>query len=218
MKDPYLDQSSLSSRFRAKRFSHARQVILSILGQKGSCRILDVGGTEKYWGIAPDIVENKNVEIDLLNLNEATASKPNMRAMVGDVCDISWIDSNGYDLCHSNSLIEHVGSWQNMMKAASEIARVAPCYFVQTPYFWFPIEPHYRQPFVHWLPEQIRARMLMKRRRGYVDRKEDLHESMTAVQHLYLLDRMQLSHLFPDARIVSEKLGFITKSLMAIKP
>src|SRR3546814_2616362 len=68
-----------------------------------------------------------------------------------------------FDIAHSNSVIEHVITWDNMKNFARETRRVAAWHYVQTPYFWFPVDPHfYKLPFYHWLPRPLRAKLLMR--------------------------------------------------------
>src|SRR3546814_10323990 len=65
-----------------------------------------------------------------------------------------------FDIAHSNSVIEHVITWDNMKNFARETRRVAAWHYVQTPYFWFPVDPHfYKLPFYHWLPRPLRAKL-----------------------------------------------------------
>lgn len=217
MKDPYKNEKSLEFRFRLKRFRHVEKIIMSVLREKGRCRILDVGGTETYWKLGKNLIHNREIKIDLLNLTEIKTSQSFFKSLIGDARDMSDIADNSYDLCHSNSVIEHVGNWNDMVNMAREIRRISPNYFVQVPYFWFPIEPHFRFPFFHWLPEQLRYQILLKKNLGFHNRKSNINDAMVAIQSAMLLDRPQLACLFPDANIFSEKIGFLTKSLMAIR-
>ena len=217
MKNPYKNEKSIEFRFRLKRFRHVEKIILSVLREKGRCRILDVGGTETYWELGKKLIKTEEVEIDLLNLTKIKTSKRNFKSLVGDARDMSNIARNSYDLCHSNSVIEHVGHWNDMVNMAKEVRRVSPNYFVQVPYFWFPIEPHFRAPFFHWLPEQLRYAILLKKNLGFHNKKSNINDSMLTIQSAMLLDRPQFACLFPDAIILSEKIGFLTKSLMAIR-
>jgi hypothetical protein len=40
-----------------------------------------------------------------------------------------------------------------MAGPARETVQVGRSYYLQTPNFWFPLEPHYGVPFIHWLPD-----------------------------------------------------------------
>ena len=100
---------------------------------------------------------------------------------------------------------------------SAEVRRTAPCYYVQTPYFWFPVEPHFSSLFFHWLPEAVRARRLMKRAHGFHAKASTINDAMRSVQQARLLDRAMMNALFPDAAHVDEKFVGLTKSLMAIK-
>lgn len=216
-RDPYQHRTSLEYRFRLKRFQHIRALVDSVLKTSHSCRILDIGGTETYWDLGRDLLDSGRVQIDLINLTAPETRNKNFRSLSGDARDLSEFPSGSYDICHSNSVIEHVGDWKDMMAMAQEVRRLAPHYYVQVPYFWFPLEPHFRVPFFHWLPEQIRYRLILRRDLGFHKRQENLSNAVETIQSAKLLDRRQFSTLFPDAHIIPEKVVFLTKSLMAIR-
>lgn len=213
----YSDARSLAFRFRRRRFALLQPIIERIIAEKGRCRIADIGGTEFYWRIAEDFVARAPVEIHLVNLEKAPVKGTKFVAHAGDACALGQFGDDSFDLVHSNSVIEHVGSWKRMAAMAAEVRRLAPAYFLQTPNFWFPYEPHFRCPFFHWLPESARARLLMQLNLGFGGRQRTLHAAMQGVQSSYLIGAAQLAELFPDARIVREKVGPLTKSLMAIR-
>ena len=62
-----------------------------------------------------------------------------------------------FDLVYCSSVIEHVAPSRREAFAA-ELRRVGRGWFVQTPAFSFPIEPHALLPFAHWLPVGLRKR------------------------------------------------------------
>ncbi|HEX4060865.1 MAG TPA: UDP-N-acetylmuramoyl-tripeptide--D-alanyl-D-alanine ligase [Streptosporangiaceae bacterium] len=48
-----------------------------------------------------------------------------------------------YDLVFSNSLIEHVGGHERRERFADTVHQLSGAYWVQTPYRYFPVEPHW---------------------------------------------------------------------------
>jgi len=211
--------NSLSSRFRRARARRVVELIETIAAERGGVRIIDLGGEPDYWRrlFDADFLEQSGVHVTLVNPQGFRVDDPLFTAAVGDACALPEHADLSFDLVHSNSVVEHVGDWPRMEAFAREVRRLAPRYYVQTPYFWFPIEPHFSSPFFHWRSEQARARLLLTRRHGFADRAPDIGVAMRDVQHARLLDKAQFTFLFPDARHVDETVAGLTKSLIAIR-
>ena len=135
----------------------------------------------------------------------------------GDGCDLSRYENNSFDIVHSNSVIEHLGGPGLRLAFAAEVRRLAPSYFVQTPNFWFPVEPHFMFPVIHWLPEGLRADLLARMPLGIYRRAESRGDALRAVRAICLLTRRQMAELFPDGRILTERLALLPKSLVAVR-
>jgi hypothetical protein len=218
--DPYDNPRSLRFKMRRRRFRKIARLIDEILARQQRCRIIDLGGSEQYWRIAESFLREREgrIEISLVNLLPVQISNTNVfRGVIGNACDMSGVTDNAFDLVHSNSVIEHVGHWEDMKRMAREVRRLAPRYYVQTPYFWFPLEPHYNSIGFHWLPQNVQARRLQRRGFGFMARKSSIDVAMNEVEHVRLLDKCQFAFLFPDARMDHEKIARLTKSLIAVR-
>jgi Methyltransferase domain len=216
----YRNPRSVGSRLRARRLAHFTPLVDTVFREKGSVRILDIGGTPTYWRlVSPEYLATRRAEITLVNLAGVLhgADLGGFRVVEGDACDLVMFTDGAFDLVHSNSVVEHVGDWPRMQAFAREVRRLAPRYFVQTPNFWFPIEPHFLFPFFHWLPEPVRVRLILRTRLGHHGRAETFADAVSAIQSARLLDRRMMATLFPDATIVTERVAMLPKSLMAIR-
>lgn len=209
--------NSESNRFRLQRFTRIRRIIEEVVADKDVCRILDVGGTPGYWESYGQGLDWDRVQICTVNLELPRTLTPGIKSIVGDARDLKQFPDFHFDFVHSNSVIEHVGRWNDMAAMATEIRRLAPRYYVQTPYHWFPIEPHAVFPFFHWMPISWRYRIVMNRAIGFWSRQSDLGKAMNTIEDAILLDKRQMRFLFPDAKIVGEKFFGLTKSLIAIR-
>ena len=194
--------------------------IESVATKGKTFRVLDVGGTHGYWKQVPiEFFEKFNVEIVLLNLVAPPLPQGCIRFLTraGDACNLADIIDKEFDLVHSNSVIEHVGTWQNMQLMAKEMARVGRTIFIQTPYFWFPIEPHFVTPFLHWLPLSIRCKLAMLMSLGNWPKAKTTDEAMRAQQSAVLLDVNMMRELFPSSTLQFERFFGLPKSIIAIK-
>ena len=211
--------ASLRGKLRAKRIRPLLQKIETVYQCKGSVRIVDVGGTLRYWGIVPaHFLQDHQVTITLVNLPGATlpADQGPCRFVAADACDLRQFADKSFDIAHSNSVVEHVGDWGRMVQFAAELRRVAEDYFCQTPNFWFPIEPHCLTPFFHWLPKPTRLWLMTHFRLGHFRQATSIDEAMRNVESARLLNKKMLQALFPTATIVTERWLSLPKSLIAI--
>lgn len=213
----YSTSKDLTTRFRIRRFALFKELVDQVLVTKQACRIIDLGGTPTYWESLGNQLNWDRVSISTLNVIAYPSSNSRIDSIIGDAREVKAFDDFSFDIVHSNSVIEHTGRWDDMAAMAREVRRLAPRYFVQTPYFWFPIEPHARFLFLHWMPEPWRYRILLKRSCGFWRKCPDVGAATRAIQSALLLDKRQMQFLFPDARIISERFLGFTKSLIAVR-
>src|SRR5690606_12607316 len=156
------------------------------------------------WDSLREIWGGRPVQILLINVAAQQSSDSRLRCIVGDACHLPQFANRSFDLVHSNSVIEHVGSWENKRRMANEIRRLAPRYFVQTPNYWFPIEPHFRTLAIHWMPRPLQRVMVMGKARGCFHRASSLDEAHWMLSDSSLLDATEMQDLFPEAKIERE--------------
>lgn len=224
MKRPAVNRpDSFASRFRRRRFETILGLIRPMLEDKERLRVLDIGGRRDYWELLPPEIAPR-LEILILNNEDVeleTGAKPDdgldVAYVLGDACDMPQYPDASFDLAHSNSVIEHVGAMRNMARMADETRRVARAYYVQTPYLWFPIEPHYGVPFFHWLPAPTRARLGWKHKIGWRAQMPTYRDSLALADHTTLVDKTLMRELFPDAEHRHERFALMTKSLIALR-
>lgn len=205
------------SRFRVRRFRQFLALIDHTLATKTSCRIIDIGGTLAYWQAFERELRDRNVTILIVNLHPQEPAPARFTTSVGDATDLGEFPDDSFDIVHSNSVIEHVGDRRNMAKMAAEVRRLAPVYFLQTPNFWFPYEPHARTLFFHWMPIFLRVALLRAKRLGFYERASSRAEAMACINDAHCLTRSAMRRLFPDAIVQGEKFAGLNKSWIAIR-
>jgi hypothetical protein len=218
----YTDPDSFASRLRRRRLMALVSLVREAYRLRGAVRVLDLGGTVAYWRAFPtELFGECRISITLLNLPDSEiqpiAVPPGFELLPGDGCRMPQYGEASFDIVHSNSVIEHVGDWERMEAFASEIRRVGRAYFVQTPNFWFPVEPHFMVPFFQWLPRPTRVLLMRRFALGHFPRQRTVAEAARIVDSIRLLDRRLFGALFPDADITTERYFGLPKSLVAIR-
>jgi hypothetical protein len=208
----YTNPQSLAYRLRRRRFGRFLE-LLDPLPRPVS--ILDVGGTETFWQMM-GLDEQTGVDVTLLNVFPCPTATPHVTSVVGDGCDLSCYDDGAFDVVFSNSVIEHVGSFDNQRRMAGEIRRVGRSYFVQTPNRYFPIEPHFQFPCFQFLPRRWQVKLLRSRSIGWYPPAESDEQAAAWASEIRLLTRRELGRLFPEAKLVAERYWGLAKSYVAI--
>ncbi len=181
----------VATRARARR--HER--FFTATGVTAATRIVDIGcGTLGLRALEPGL-DITGVDV----VERPDYPGPFVRA---DATDRLPFDDAAFDLAYSSSVIEHLDPARRAAFAA-EVQRVARGFYVQTPAFSFPVEPHALLPAAHWLPAGLRRPYW---RLGAAGDWEDIS----------LLRRDELAALF-DGKIVAERLGGLVKSWIAVR-
>lgn len=172
-------------------------------------KILDVGGTSYNWELV-DYTGN----LTILNIAHEGINS-HYKYITGDAGNLDFQD-NSFDLGFSNSVIEHVYTWDNQVKFANEIRRACKGLWVQTPAKSFFLEPHFLTPFFHFLPKSLQKKLSKFSVLGlmYNPPKEKL-DGM--VDELRLLTYREMKILFPDCKIIKERFLFFTKCYIAVR-
>ena len=204
------------SSFRQKRGRLLAQKIEQLAKEKQRpITIIDVGGRRDYWdnvgfaGIGRIVLVN----IDPADLGRMTSREDIFVDKIGDARNLSEIGDAEFDLYHSNSVIEHVGSWVDMRNMAQEARRVAQSGWVQTPAWEFPMEPHFRVLFMHWFATPMRAGLLAFSS-GY--RSESRDSRRQHAERINLLSKSEVMLLFPKCKVVVERFFLLAKSYVVL--
>ncbi len=176
-------------------------------------KIIDVGGSDFNWGL----IKSKP-QILLINLDESysTSRCNNIKFEIGDGTNLKYKDNSIYN-AYFNSVIEHLGTFENQRKFAKEINRVGVKIYVQTPAKEFFIEPHLITPFIHWLPQKLQRKLMRNFTIwGIITRPTQKYIDDFLIERR-LLTYKEMKMLFPDCKIYKEKFLGFTKSYIAIK-
>lgn len=194
--------------FRGKRLDRFAQ----FFKLSSSTTILDVGGCSSYW-------QYRTLPAPITILNQYDAgpdAMPGYLYVRGDGTQLEFAD-NSFVIAHSNSVIEHLSTWERQVAFAREIRRVGCGVWVQSPAKCFPVECHTLDPFFHSFPKKWRRHFLRNGTLwGWLSRPTMAEiDEFLATTRLLTFDEMQ--ELFPDCTIITERFAGIPKSYIAYR-
>jgi hypothetical protein len=173
-------------------------------------RVLDLGGTAISWqvlGMRPE-------HVTVVNLEHADVPHPDwMKIMHADACTGGF---GQYDMVFSNSLMEHLGGHARRQKFAEVVRESAPLWWVQTPYRYFPIEPHWMFPCFQFLPFRARLAVCRHWNTLHEPARKDRTEAAELVASIELISVTEMRGYFPSGEIWYDRVAGVPKSLVAI--
>ena len=183
--------SPLAARARARRHAH----FFALTRLSPSARVLDVGcGQIGLRALEP--------ELDITGVDIAARPHYPGPFVQADAAEELPFADGEFEVVYCSSVIEHVPPARRVA-FAREIRRVGLGWFVQTPAWSFPIEPHALLPFAHWLPVGLRRPYWKLGAAG-------------AWEEISLLRRGEVEALFGPA--LAERVGPLTKSWVCVNP
>lgn len=176
-------------------------------------RILDVGGTALNWRYL-----SVKAPVTLLNIRPADNMDASVQFeyVLGDGRRLEYADKS-FDVAYSNSVIEHLGNWEDQVRFAAELRRVGRQVWMQTPAKECPIEPHYLTPFVHWMPRSWQRRILRNFSFWGITERPSQAKVDSMVDEVRLLSKREVRQLFPDCQILIEWFFCFPKSYIAVR-
>ena len=196
-----------SQKSREQKF----QLFRSVFQPHQQDRILDIGVSGKFFARYtfedfypyPDRITAGTVQFD--DIETARQAYPMSSYAVFDGCSLPFRDKS-FDIVFSNAVIEHIIGDGKQAQFATEVMRVGKSWFITTPNYWFPLEPHYHLPFIQFLPRALQRQY--NRFFGSSIPKGEL-------QDLALVSARELQRLFPTSVIARMRVTFWPETLVA---
>ncbi len=158
----------VASRVSLRSRERKLQLFLDLLAPGPETSVVDVGVTDAPFGdgSSDNFFEamypwpERLTAVGNTELGRFAQAFPRVQAVRADGRSLPF-DDGVFDLGFSNAVVEHVaGGREGQRQFVHELCRVAQRVFVTTPNRWFPLEVHTLLPFVHWLPAEVRERVI----------------------------------------------------------
>jgi len=185
-------------------------------------RILDIGGNSWNWEMLGDAnLDVTMVDIAPYRIADSVAQRfPRLKQVQGNALDLPFAPGD-FTVVFSNSVIEHLHTWENQQQFAREALRVAgPTgrLWIQTPARCFFAEPHFLTVGVHWLPKAWQRSLIRWCSLWGLLNRPSPEKIQDWLDEIRLLNEQEVSALFPGCELRKERfLGFWTKSYIVLR-
>lgn len=207
--NPY-SRASIGGRARARRWAE----FVNRFPDVREMRVLDLGGDPRDWRAAP----LRPLQLTVLNVDIRDTDEDWIVMVRGDACAAaSALAGERFDVVYSNSVLEHVGGHWRRLAFADACYELADRHWIQTPYRYFPIEPHWLAPGAQFLPTRALANFTRRWPFAHFRRAATPEEAVDRALATELLSRTAMRFYFPASEIWRERMFGLTKSLVALR-
>jgi hypothetical protein len=198
---------SLTRRIRQRRNEEFKRTFPDL----ADMRVLDLGGTAVSWRVLG--LRARNVTV--VNLDEVKGpEEPWLEYVRGDACAGGF---GQYDLVFSNSLMEHLGGHTRRRQFADVVRESAPSWWIQTPYRYFPVEPHWVFPGFQFMPFRTRVFISQHWSMLHMPACKDRTAAEELVASVELISASEMRSYFPTGQIWFERIAGIPKSIVSLR-
>jgi hypothetical protein len=198
--------------FRRRRM----KTFIALFAPSNETRVLDIGGAPNTW--LNESCSEIEFPVTLLNLRypDSRLADDRFTPVSGDATDLPFADGS-FEIAFSNSVIEHMTTWERQQTFAREARRVADKLWIQTPARSFPLEPHVLAPLFQYLPRRWQTCLARHFTLWGLMTKPSPERVDEMLCDIRLLTYKEMRQLFPDCRILKERLCGLTKSYVAVR-
>jgi hypothetical protein len=198
--------------FRRRRM----KTFFTLFSPTDQTQVLDIGGAPNTW--LNESRDDARFTVTLVNLRypDSRLADDRFIPLSGDATDLPFADTS-FDIAFSNSVIEHMTTWERQQAFAREARRVAGKLWIQTPARSFPLEPHLLAPYFQYLPRGLQARLARHFTLWGLLTKPSPERVEEMLSDIRLLTYREMKQLFPDCRILRERILGLTKSYVAVR-
>lgn len=178
--------------------THKAEKILAVLTDYVSCdemgtwQCLDVGSSggiiADFLGTHVRQVVGIDPDAKAIRFAQQYSRRRNVAFALGSACRVPF-SKELFDLVICNHVYEHVPNTQALVDEVFRVLRPGGlCYLACTNKYWL-LEPHYRLPFLSWMPKPAADLYLRLTRKG----RKYTEQLLSRSQILRLLDRFQVT-------------------------
>jgi len=155
---------------RGSRVWKARKIV-ALIGEERfmrARRILEIGCGSGVISATLHEMGRPGLEVHAVDVVDSRSETSGYAFQLVPGTELPFEDSS-FDIVISNHVIEHVGPVPDQLKHLGEIRRIlAPdgIGYLAVPNKWRLVEPHFRLPFLSWLPQGLADRYVRLARKG----------------------------------------------------